>query len=325
MRTMPATSPPILLAPQDVLLFRGTGLMSKLIILLDGSPYSHAGLYWDGDSVAEALGSGLTVRPLAVSEAGHTIVTCARLAIPASDMSPVHRAADRYVATGERYAYEQILLLGFLCLTRKLPFAPSLKRLVRKILDQAAELLNKLAEGGKQPLICSEFVFRAYDEADPRPHDAYEIEVDGTRSDAIRSLGTPRVARGRGIHPDSILAMVLHSPAGVRPPSDSIAADDATPLDVLIDQYFAEIRSGPPTDVVAAAPSAADVKPSVDRFALALTHAEMTPRMAVDALGQSAALSVAYQHLTDRVGDFVTPGDLYRSQSLHAVGDLVHS
>src|SRR5262249_7115548 len=70
-----------------------------------------------------------------------------------------------YLAGQVPYAYHQIVLLAILSLTRRIPLPPVGRRLVRVALDQAAGVLNSLVEDGRQLMICSEFVYRCYDEA----------------------------------------------------------------------------------------------------------------------------------------------------------------
>lgn len=47
----------------DVLLSRGTGTISHLIVLFDGGTYGHSTLC-DGQDAVEAIASGVTKRPL---------------------------------------------------------------------------------------------------------------------------------------------------------------------------------------------------------------------------------------------------------------------
>jgi hypothetical protein len=58
----------------DVLMYRGRSLASRLIRLVTGSPYSHAGIaaWWnDRLMVMEAVGRGVVVTPLSANVAGY--------------------------------------------------------------------------------------------------------------------------------------------------------------------------------------------------------------------------------------------------------------
>ena len=43
--------------------------------------------------------------------------------------------------------------------------------------DKATEFVNQMFAGGREPNDCSEFVFRAYDEALPEDIDPYTLEI----------------------------------------------------------------------------------------------------------------------------------------------------
>ena len=85
-----------------------------------------------------------------------------------------------YLDQGNRYAYGQILLLAMVCSTRKLDLSnPLLRRIVYSAINNAAAFVRRMQSGGKQPMICSEFVYRAYDEAIlPDKDDIYTIEIE---------------------------------------------------------------------------------------------------------------------------------------------------
>jgi hypothetical protein len=173
------------LQPGDVLLYHGVGLISDLIRLFDGGPYSHAAVY-DGANVLEAVAEGTVVDPVAQSVASAQFVDVYRFI--ASDGTPFGQAGcaaqpvlDRiqyYEQNHQRYGYEQILLLALLCATRH-PQQGTLSAvealILRKFLDQAAEVIARLIHAGKEPMICSELVYRCYTEAGA----PYQITIKG--------------------------------------------------------------------------------------------------------------------------------------------------
>ncbi|PWU19762.1 MAG: hypothetical protein C5B50_05750 [Verrucomicrobia bacterium] len=170
----------------DVLLYHGDSFISKLIRLFDGTEYSHASI-WTGTQVVEALGEGVVGRDLKPSVAGAKFVDVYRYVnkdtgqmlgddgspLPAK---PVLAQADQFEKDHDRYAYEEILLLAVLASTRQVTAPiPFLGLIVRNILDHAADVVARLTSSGKEPLICSELVYRCYAQAGA----GYQIRIRG--------------------------------------------------------------------------------------------------------------------------------------------------
>ena len=68
-------------------------------------------------------------------------------------------------------------MLAFLTLTRKLKVTPVLRTLIRRTLDAAASVLTRYISQNREPMICSEFVYRAYDEALPEIDDPFSLRI----------------------------------------------------------------------------------------------------------------------------------------------------
>ncbi len=179
---MPPFIKPDQLSPGDVFLYHGDSFISKLIRLFDGTEYSHASI-WQGDHVVEALGNGITKNTLAASVSGAKFVDVYRFISSegqnklGSAEYPAKPVLDRvafYEAHPERYAYEEIVLLAMLASTRRLPI-PGLGLVLRNVLDSASEVLARMVAAGKQPMICSELVYRCYVEAGQK----YFIRIRG--------------------------------------------------------------------------------------------------------------------------------------------------
>jgi len=186
------------LRPCDVLLYRGTGVISHLILLLDGGSYSHSGVY-DGGRVVEAIGSGVIGRSVKESVKGANYVDVYRFAKDGHRLGevgwpddPILDTVDGFVEQGGRYAYEQILLLALLAATRRIPLDPFSKRILRTVLDSAADLIAKLIAGGREPMIRSELVFRSFHEANAKGK--YSLRIPGV-SLAARARRLARMAR----------------------------------------------------------------------------------------------------------------------------------
>ncbi|MHB8954573.1 MAG: C40 family peptidase [Pirellulaceae bacterium] len=342
------------LAAGDVLLYRAEdgikNLHSALIRKLDGTEVSHAGLFIGDGTVAEALAvgehAGLDRQPVEDSVAGSKWVAVRRLKQLPGPMTPVLEVANSYLAQHNRYAYGQIVLLAGICLTRKLDLDNWLLRCIaRTIFDQSTALLERFRKEGKEPMICSEFVFRTYDEARPEPDDPYSLEILSQAAAAPRRWFSQlrrqrQVARDKTpskvptIHPDSVLAQL--EAAGETPERLLAAAENkvtavARPeedLDPLIEQYLAEtevIKSDRPPAVAAAGPVSMDeLLDAARHFAAELADAaarkaETANRRVGVAKGLAEA---APKTLADIVADFVTPGDLLKSPSLTEAGTI---
>ena len=184
------------LRPGDVLLFHGNGLLSNFIRLFDGSQYSHAAI-WDGEHVVEAeaeRGEAIRVDDLAASAATAAYAHVYRFVSddgkqlgPGLPYDPVGKNIDLFKATPEAYAYSQILLLGLLIATRRMPL-PGMAQAVRPLMDEAANTLNEWITGGRKVIICSELVYECYLTGDPQ----YEIAVAGVDPAVFANGLTPR-------------------------------------------------------------------------------------------------------------------------------------
>jgi hypothetical protein len=129
------------LVPMDILLYRGQSFVAKAIQFFDGTEVSHASIYLGGRAVGEAVGEGVVRNDLATSIAGSQWVAARRLkATPLPDAGPVLQRADTYLQGSVPYAYHQLLLLAFLCISRKVKVTPIFDTLVRKVLDGVAGL-----------------------------------------------------------------------------------------------------------------------------------------------------------------------------------------
>lgn len=132
--------------------------------MFDGTDYSHAGI-WDGKNVTEALGDGVVTRSLGESVSSAKFVGIARLMKKGNELGSPKLPSDPVLTKGikffqdnpSKYAYEEILLLAVLALTRRIPVP-----FLRGILDHAAGVINDILARGKEPVICSELVFRCF-------------------------------------------------------------------------------------------------------------------------------------------------------------------
>ncbi len=312
------------LMPGDILLYRGTGWISDAIRLFDRSEVSHASLFLGrygnkGRVVGEAVREGLLRRELSISVEHAEWVESRRLKQLPVSLDPVLEHAANYLEGGERYAYEQILLLVFLCITRRLAGSSVLGSLVRETLDSAAAFLLRLFDAGRQPMICSEFVYRCYGETLPNAIDVL------ARGPGLLRFGDRKIPIGKngGIHRDSALWLFLEMQNGhlfeggidLAEAPRSVAGVDVSRVELRIEAYFQDLQSQTPTGarIELASP---ELRPSFERFAAAL-HRVRHPQEK----GETSRVAVL-GGLLEVAADFVTPGDLKRSKSLAFIGRL---
>jgi hypothetical protein len=312
------------LMPGDVLLYRGTGLISDAIRLIDRSEVSHAGLFLGryeekGRTVGEAIREGLIRRELPKSLEHAEWAEARRLKESPASFDPVLDRAVFYLQKGERYAFEQILLLAFLCITRNLAGSSILGRLLRETLDAAAAFLLRLFNAGREPMICSEFVFRCYCEALP---DSINVLA---RAPGVLRLGERGVPIGKngGIHRGSALFLLLEKHGGqlseggvdLAGPLQAAETVDVPRVEELIEAYFHDLQKQTPKAARIDLTSP-DLLPSFERFAASLHRARRQQEK------RELSRAVVLGGLFDVAADFVTPGDLQRSKSLAFIGKL---
>jgi hypothetical protein len=308
----------------DVLLYRSKGLISDAIRFIDRSEVSHAGLFLgrygeQGRTVGEAIREGVIRRELPKSIEHAEWVESRRLKEAPSSIDPVLERAAYYLKSGERYAFEQILLLAFLCIARNLAGSSVLGRLIRETLDAAAASLLHLFNTGREPMICSEFVVRCYREALPG---SVDLPVRAPGSLRFGERGVP-IGKNGGIHRGSALALLLERhgrelPEGSIRPAGLLRAEkslDLSAVEEAIENYFEDLQRKAPKAARIDLTSP-DLLPSFERFASSLhrsRHRQESPETSrANLLGD----------LFDAAADFVTPGDLQRSKSLAFCGKL---
>ncbi|MFP5223245.1 MAG: hypothetical protein ACLGSA_13220 [Acidobacteriota bacterium] len=311
------------LLPGDVLLYRGETCIAKAIRCFDNTKVNHAGLYLGGGLVGEALADGVKAHPLDESIADKKVWVYRHIDRP-TDVTPVIRQAELVLAEGNAYGYEQILLLAMLAISRRIALPGPASVFLRGVLDRSVALLVGYRSQSRQPMICSEFVYRCYDQALPEARDVFCVEIMGrTYSTGLSS------SRWSSIHPLSLLT--LFSPSSPlnaflpRSPKDlDNRPDDVTDAGVedMAREYLKQLEL-PLIDEDPKGTELESIRTSLFRFAsvlhLALTGDPLEPGLGMRALG---ADSPKFKALLGVEADFVTPGDLLKSPSFYEVGQL---
>ncbi|MBO9664067.1 hypothetical protein [Dokdonella sp.] len=164
------------LLPGDVLLHMGAGELSKLIAWVGDSLYSHAALVVDKGQLIEAAASGVRRAGLAerarMTKAFHYIDVF-RPAQPAPDnhsgLAALLAASDAYL--GRPYPMTSLFQLGVTCAVRnKLTDDPALRIALRMALDL-------VVKNDTDKVVCSELVYRGFDEARTTPAHALRLQI----------------------------------------------------------------------------------------------------------------------------------------------------
>ncbi|HBW22080.1 MAG: hypothetical protein A2X28_01230 [Elusimicrobia bacterium GWA2_56_46] len=335
----------------DIILYHGDGWISKAIQFFDGTEMNHAAIFLGDGQVGEAKAKGLDKSGFQDSLAGAKYAVSRRLVSHPGSMRPVLAKAETYLAGRNRYAYEQIVLLALLGLTRNVPVNVYLKWLLRKILDDAGEFL--MLAGKRQPMICSEFVYRCYAEARRPPGNPYALDINPfpvrplARAAALRSLAERR-PHYSGVHPGSPLAWALEVMANqVKPASKALAKSferypempgaasgpakeekkmAAMRLNELIEKYLSEAKNPPPALFTGPSFKSPEMLSSIRKFAEAYAGAAGKPATEKTRLWSESAMAgeipAVLDNLLQTVADFVTPGDLYNCKNLYSVGEI---
>jgi hypothetical protein len=164
------------LRPGDVLLHMGTGELSKLIAWVGDGLYSHAAMVFGGGQLIEAAASG--VRHAGLAERTRMIANFHYIDVfrplrpqawDTQETSALLAAIDAYL--GRPYPMTSLLSLGIACAVRnKIPAAPELRQSLRMALDL-------VIENDPRQVVCSELVYRGFDEAVTTPAHALRLQV----------------------------------------------------------------------------------------------------------------------------------------------------
>jgi hypothetical protein len=296
--------------------------------------------------LAEAGGKGLQKRAIP-RPGGGEFIRVHRLQA-STELDPVVNRATALLNEGHLYAYQQIVLLAVLCLTRRIPGPRLARRMVRSALDHAAKAVMDLLPVGATWMICSEYVYSSFHDAVEGDSDVYELSVAGVSFGAPAAGGEPTLLDWSLEHADDIEIRPPVAFGGAEPPGDHamrVAAIEADLAPLVLD-YASRLYDegligeedlpplldpsfGPPPPLPPE-PSDEEMLASVASFSIAYGAAQGQMPSADPAFGAvgSAIAVAALKGALDGIkkieveGNFVTPGDLLRTPSLKEVGRL---
>ncbi len=320
----------------DICLYNGNGWISKMIRLVDGTVMNHASIYVGNNSVIEAEGGKNRISKNTIEESisGSNWIKVYRLIERPDNMDPVVDKANWYFGQGNRYGYEQILLLAMLALIRKPKKGKIFKYLVKIVFERAAAVLLKLTEGGKEVLICSELVYRSYNEAHKGINDPYSLKL--TNLNTIKGM----VRLPENVHEESFYA--LFSVPAAKNLSDNKSIDmeynkvklmaDDMELDVLSDmddelkQLIPLMENDELTTKGVPEVSIEELEGAFQVFASQLHRqanlSQLDQAESINSATYFREKSMTFKSLNEVIADFVTPGDLYKADTLKYVGKI---
>ena len=176
----------------DVLLCHGESLLSIGIEVLTMSEYSHAAIYvgrgqviTEGPTASEppvdhrllqAESAGIRYAYVTTLLADETYIDVFRFDKQGHHfgeadypVDPVMKISETMSKSDISYATSHLIFLGLLAVYldfERFKLGKFEFKLVRALLDEATSLLFKLIDKGKKPMVCSEVVYRCFDEAD---------------------------------------------------------------------------------------------------------------------------------------------------------------
>lgn len=150
----------------DILLYNSTGLFSNIIKFFGRSEYSHAGLYLGEGQVMEVLTKGILRQSIQDSFGNDTkyIGVYRHKNITDKNREQILKNADIWFSRFKNYSGWQISYITLLYLTR---FSANInsytRKLIYKLLNTARKNMDEDPKKFKEAMICSEFVYRVFD------------------------------------------------------------------------------------------------------------------------------------------------------------------
>ena len=202
------------------------------------------------------------------------------------------------------------------------------------MLERAAAILLKLTEGGKEVLICSELVYRSYNEAHEGISDPYSLAL--TNLNTVKGMGGLPV----NVNPESLYT--LFSMPAAKNLSDNRSVDmeynkvkqmaDDMDLDALanMDDELKQLLPLLEDDQLMAKGmpevSMEELEGAFQVFASQLhRQANLSQLDRAESINDATYFrekSMTFKSLNEVIADFVTPGDLYKADALKYVGEI---
>ncbi|NIM48047.1 MAG: hypothetical protein GTN78_00590 [Gemmatimonadales bacterium] len=306
------------LKPADILVFSGEkgSLVSEIIMLLTGAPVSHAAMVFrEPQEIVEETPPAVAVHKAVERFQGRKIYVN-RLVSGPTDIGPVLDAAQSYVNEEEPYAMSNLYLVGLLLVYQRFTPNTLTKRVMIRILKKlTAKILHRIHEHetpGKQPMVCSQFVYQCFEDAGGPYHLDLRDALLAMRPLMVSAEGGPasedestldrvmrRVEEEGSPQLEERLLRASVQPASTAP--DESEEELLAELRDALQSVEAPVSPEPEDDVIAV----------ISRFAQAVhaTHPESGPEVRLMATRGGVSLP-ALRFLHSQQAVFVTPADL---------------
>ena len=176
----------------DIILYHGHHWLSEIIQNLDNSYYNHCAIYdefKDGKHyIYEASNNGIKHRSLeeSISDSKSSTIAIYRLTDPPENMQKVVKNIQALSQKKTKYSLSQLLLLAGILLTKKVTHNYSLFSFTHNFLLYTVDKFEKITDSENNKLVCSELVYRAYNEIEDSN---YRIHIDNQFS--VREISVP--------------------------------------------------------------------------------------------------------------------------------------
>ncbi len=290
----------------DIFLYHGTHLISKLIRKFDGTEVNHASLYVGNNQVIEAKegSSGVSKNSIYKSIENSKYIKVFRLKDETLDINPVLNVANNFYLSPNRYGYEQIVLLAFIILINKALPTKTFRWIAKTILERAAQIILKLTQNGKEVLICSELVYRSYEE----PYPGILKLNNWNTTKKINNLP-------KNVHPNSLYAQFSNLDFKKENTQEKLNIDKNTSIETIVKQTEEELKNSieylDNKELEKNIPNV-DISEVENAFLLFANQVN----------NQINKNEKSLKNFNTIIADFVTPGNLYNSSALNYIGEI---
>lgn len=214
-------------------------------------------------------------------------------------------------------------MIAMICLTRKVVFKPVAVRFVRKIMESANMILTRMKDSDKAAMVCSEFVYRSFNEAASNGKNPYAIVIKRNYKKKVSAAMDP-FSMGVDLS-DRIQKMTteVDRPSYQErflPPQESVS-DKSGNTEVNyaeLEAMFLEIEEEGKLDERSFIDQGRGFEGFPDRLSMALPF----QRKRVKSLNEVSASGVIGEYLKYHK-ELITPGDLFaRTKNLKKIGGL---
>lgn len=181
------------LIPGDLILCHGKGFISNTIMIMEEANYSHSAIYYGDGQIMHAYPPELCITSIDFLFKEEKFLDAFRLikdgkefGSPDFSADNVLKVGEQYVAKKEQYAMSHLYLLALVAFTRDIPMPLNDKLKIRERVDNKMQQLFNKIDKGKLPMVCSEFVYRCYAEADSTGKYTPEIEFGSNKKNKIK-------------------------------------------------------------------------------------------------------------------------------------------